>query len=1449
MEIETRPAGQAILSRMLDRLYSALSSGPTLNCRPGHSRQRLDLLELKALQDLSPGETLAQLLGPAAKVTLRARAVPPPDLSDGATEEEVAAHKKVLEGYEQQTRALKKLRTIAEDATEYFQDTGVPALYIGYPLLSLPPDDYGRRIGGRATSRVLAPLALVPVQLKVLSGRTPGVEIRCSETGADRLIPNLALLAWVERQTGRRLPELDTDDSGENAFGELGQIVQALAEAVGVQPLELGPSTEIVRAPRSEPGETCRIVASAVIGLYPLPNQSILCDVRDMVEGSVPEGPINRFLVADSNALQERDPSDRLLRGLRNIRQERCITYADPCQSRAVSLARESQVLVVHGPPGTGKSQTIANVIGDHLARGQRVLMVCDKRTALDVVHHRLTHMGLGHLCAVVHDAQRDRRDLYLQIREQLDRLATAEPDPAADGRLRQADEELESLHAEMQQYFAQLSSRPRPDAMTFTELAGLWVATYGTGLNTVLLPEESFSQTRPEDLAGHQAAIREALDRGLRAGFAESPWPDALGVRLQDFVRLPVQQVKDGVGRVAELATAVDRTLHPDLLPFSVDHCPKAQGSARGELARRLDGAREARVRFAGWLSRNGAVRASLNELDLAAGHMTLLSETPDDRELRLSARDVDLSLGSVNRDLQTLSEYRKSMGLWYGALQFGIRKSGREVLGRFGLGGSDAEAGRLMTFLQVQRATHLLADTCRSSLVMLEDEVDLDQPGPVLTAARQNRQALETLQFLAESPELQPVSEQIRHALAGEGWDPLLAGLQASAPRAEALAELDSAVGLCPVISQGWRRNLLRQACESRAVEGRFAALASGLPQLEGIVRALDIADSLPAELNKALRNRLRAGLDAEAGYASLLNRVVRTELDRRLAETPGLLEKDAERLDACQTRYLELQAIKRTLVLQAVLFRWLTLQKQRLLATTGSRLNGLGASLKRRLMVRGKDALRLRQVVASGRDTPDGDPLFDLRPVWMASPDTVAQVFPREPLFDVVIFDEASQCRLEEALPVLTRARRVLVAGDPKQLPPTRFFESAVVESEGADFESDQELFEVQQSEVEDLLSAALNLEIDEAYLDVHYRSQNSALIDFSNQSFYESRLQPIPGHPRNRAMIAPVRMRQVEGVYDKRANEREAEEVVRIVNELLQRSEPPSIGVACFNLVQKALIQERLNEAAEQDPEFSARLARARTRTGRDSFEGLFVKNLENVQGDERDVVLISTTFGPDAKGRFYRRFGPLGMPGGARRLNVLVTRARQEIILITSIPGSVYRTEVEVPSGRQPSGAWHLFAYLRYAEELEKLFEEHWRRRREATAARRGEVKVYESQTPCSFTESLASRLAAQHGISSEAYWGGDGFCIDLALLHPVLPQDVTLGVLCDSTRFALAPDPAEWDAFRTAVLQSQGWNVHRIWTPHFVRDPDRALGTLLQEVDKEVARTAPAVEE
>jgi Fe2+ transport system protein FeoA len=667
----------------------------------------------------------------------------------------------------------------------------------------------------------------------------------------------------------------------------------------------------------------------------------------------------------------------------------------------------------------------------------------------------------------------------------------------------------------------------------------------------------------------------------------------------------------------------------------------------------------------------------------------------------------------------------------------------------------------------------------------------------------------------------------------------------LLAAESHAAGIAEFESAAHALGLLNVDKLGDLAHAARRAEPVLPLVQSLQRRLGTVEGLLRIAALLERLDANTSRLVRRLLDEGATPETAWTVVKAAALQAEVQRRLRDQPVLLRTDGARVESSHSRYRELNLRRRELVRDVVRQRWISNQRERLLASTGSRLNSLGAEIRRRLVTRGERAMRVRQMIQAGNAIEGGDPLFVLRPVWMASPDVVAQIFPRQALFDVVIFDEASQCRLEEALPVLLRARRVVIAGDPQQLPPTRFFESGVAQSQQQQSEDEQSLFEAQQSEVEDLLGAALNLSVEQAYLDVHYRSRNADLIAFSNANFYDSRLQPIPAHPSSRAKLPPLRLIPAKGVYDKRSNPTEALEVVKIVKRLLSEAHPPSIGIACFNITQRDEIVEALDLAAAQDHHFAAQLAVARMRKGEASSEALFVRNLENVQGDERDHMIISTTFGPDPHGRFYRRFGPLGQAGGGRRLNVLVTRAREMVHLVTSIPPGVYNSRPEIPSGASPSGGWLLFSYLAYAEWLERAYAEEQQHHGQSESAS-SECHVLDTKYPSEFARALGELLASEHAIGSQVHWGNDGFAVDAALQHPEREDDVTIGVLCDGSRFAKAADRVQWDIFRTEVLEGQRWRLQRIWSPQLFRDPEGTIAQLIRKREEWLREEADA---
>lgn len=1656
-----------ILCRMLDRLFAAMLNGPSMNCRPHASRQRLDLLQIARLNDVLPGEVLRAMIGKKGSIRLAAR-VPLPSrkaiLDGDAGSGQAAAQEAAQEAWSQQQAVRSKLRVIAEDARTYEQDTGVRALQIGFPLLSLPPGMFGGQTGNAPSRRVLAPIAFIPLSMAVKTAGQHAVDLARRED-EEAVVPNLALLAWLERESGRPLSELlnsaasaaVNDQLGADTWTDITALVRAVADVVEVAIPgmfavdEMPQAIELAPTPKADDEACAAILPSAVLGLFPAANQGLLRDTHEMIECGVADGPIASF-VRLGTSLDNRpapDPAgvsakvagpltDRAANARRDFARERLVTDADPCQARAVRMARDLQGLVIHGPPGTGKSQTITNIISDHLGRGQRVLFVCDKRTALDVVADRLQSLGLGELCAIVHDPQRDQRDLYRAVREQLDGLVDVQPRARAEAELAKVDADLQVLHADLSAYHAMLlksggeagaDGAAGGQAGSFHHLVGLWLAE--TGCPEAKLDDELLAQTPVAELRLHGARLKELLERAQACAYRSNPWRVAAGIELADFLAMPMEKLRALMNSIMQQAEVVDTARDPLAPAYAAGISLAQQAEARVKLAEQLNAtlqrtAAADRARWAGralnlviaarrritdaaeWIEllKTGRDDVSIKPAtdatadDLAAdratlgkylkrfeAHVTELARIkrdagPDADEAmilrwlaagggavsnalsrlrsaqalasRVAQSTIDLSCALKLEKLEIddaktaqwnaiLDAYLEIADRPLRSLYFARKREAAGVLRQFGKGlgaASAREVRDLLDGLQARRdlkavieevsgaplagridddgllaqffafdtvlsaiaagpsATRGPADNppapaeqlipalnalagpaaagaakvlesyqlelspmsaarAESALKRIEARMrvaDLYQrvlaaPGAAtpadddeLISATESQAAM--LDLLVRSRDVAQTRPEVTQSILRAMREPnhadaIVKALQESPRRAGAMAKLEEMMRRAALFDTRWLGKCFAGMRGSAAVLPAARSLAGSIESMEGVLRIREGLRQLPQPLAAAATRLISAAAEPNAGYSAVRRAVLAGEITRRLRQEPNLQTIDGHRLKNTFDRYLELTARKSHLVREVIAGHWAQRQKGRLLNEDQSRLNALGADLRRRLSGRGDKAMRLRQVIRHGADVEGGDPLFDLRPVWMASPETVAQLFPRLPIFDLVVFDEASQCRLEEALPVLTRAQRVVIAGDPKQLPPTRFFESSLASSDEDDADGEQELFEQHQGEIEDVLSAALGLDIHQCYLDVHYRSRHADLIGFSNEQFYGSRLQAIPEHPQRRVRQAPLSLVHTRGTYEKRRNEAEADAVVKLVRELLSQPQPPSIGIASFNLPQRDLIVEKLDEAAEEDADFAARLAEARGRRGENSFEGLFIKNLENVQGDERDHLIISTTYGPDRNGKFRRNFGPVGKPGGGRRLNVLVTRAREQIHIVTSIPRGEYATLPAIPQGESPSGTWLLFAYLNHCERLADDYATARRILDNTPVDANAQVNLLSSLSPSPFARALAGKLVTLHNVGSDVHWGNEGFCVDLALHHPHRAEDVSIGVLCDTTRFG-TDDPVEWEVFRTQILREQGWRIHRVWTPHFFRDPAACMESILREVEQAV---------
>ncbi len=1442
-------ATHSLLDVLIERLYAGITRGPAINCTPGRSRQRADLQLLEAIPDVSGTAILRELMTGSGRWRKR---ITVEQLLDETGEDAPADEDKTIAAGKKKIGELKavlrRLSTIADDAFQFQQDTGAHVLYLGYPLLSIPPSS----LGFGKSPRVLAPLAFIPISVVAGKGSTPFVELSCAAAGAELVFMNEAVKVFLERQMGKKFPEFFEDEDGAEPARELAEICAAAATM-----LELPETPDLAEWPVLPVPDTAdlpagaTILPSAVIGLFRLENQNMITDLQTLKGAKIYPPTVAPFLTLNVDLQDKSAESDTEGPAIvdsadQRHEQEFMVTLADPSQRQAVLMARSAKTLVVHGPPGTGKSQTIANIVGDYLARDRRVLVVCDKRTALDVVKNRLDHIGLGHLCAVVHDASRDRAALFKMARDRLDVLADTQPGESPEPRLKALNDELNLEQGKLREFLKAL--RLKGDAgSNFTELTGEWLrSSTANQASPFSGHNDGLSDITPEQLYQGRGVVEGVFRRGTDCQYELNPWRGKHGFTVQSFMSRNVAELRQALDHIVETAGEADsgRVADAPVLPA---HADLGEEAARAE---KLSALANALIQA----NSNSAVSvpsfskaqvAAVGEAIAAVGENSKSLAVPLDAELRLGHNSAPRSLPEVSTDLGSIQQYlEKGLGL-LGWFRFAVRAAAKAVTARYGLPLNEQSASRLKVYLTGLRSRILVQATASEYVQGVE-------VSPLMSDTHLSglwNQLLATTTFLVQldaAPGWESVAARYREQLAaGRSIETMSTELTAIHHDLLRRDTLLSAVKSAQLFNDEAILQLRSSIASGEMMLPIITEFKTSFERLDSLLRMEAEAGELPAPLGAAALAVAAAGFDGEAGWLHLVEPVMEGEIKRRLAGSPPLSAMDATAVRSSISRIQTMGDQKRKLAADWINWKWTDKQRTRLLAGTGSRLNSDGADLRRRLAIRGKNASRIRQVIQQGAN-PQGlqDPLFDLCPVWMASPETVAQLFPLEPVFDAVVFDEASQCRLEQGIGVLARGSQVIIAGDTRQLPPTRFFEAAVVSGAEGDLDSDDPdaLFTSQQSDIEDLLTAALNIEVEQTFLEIHYRSSSSELIEFSNRAFYGGRLHALPARPDANIRQAPVRLHQIGGTYVKRQNEMEADHVVGLVREWLSKPEPPSIGIVTFNLTQKDLITDKLEEAALADETFGRLFEAARTRQGKGSFEGLFVKNLESVQGDERDVIILSCTYGPDTNGKFYRRFGPLALSGGERRLNVIITRARDVVEVVSSIPETEYMTLASAPDGTKPTGSWHFMDYLRYAREVSSSAgitgqqvlpdgDESANVPKPKPAAESKSSKVSRSQ----LTDTLAAHLLRQYQLNPVTYLGTEGFQIDMAFPAQSGDQAPSNGIQIDGSRYTKASDAAEWEVYQDGILKSRGWKPTGFWSPQIFRDSQGTIKAMAAE--------------
>jgi AAA domain len=1162
MQAEASPHTKTLES-FVARLLQGVSRSPLLKAFPTKTVKRIDLERLRIISSEAPERVVNGILGSTGQARLRF--------------ERFAASDK--EG-EESRELFSILKTkLSREAQLVFRETGMRTLWLAYPILHVPYP------GGDPGEFLLAPLFLWPLRI-LASGMLEGELIiaRDPDGGPPRF--NRAAMQWIRRYLDfdpaePSAPAVRDAESTDDVETLCRTLCESFNPPIGVT-LSGSQITAIPTRAALAGQPQPSLLSAGLIGLIQWENQELLRDLEGLRTKEEIGGAADDFLRQavrrPSLSIAPPNDVDRYL-----------VTDTDLSQERAVWMARTDSGVVVHGPPGTGKSQVIVNIIADSLAHNRTVLVICQKKAALDVVASRLTAAGLSELFVQIDDAEADRRRVIETLKNQ--------EKPTIMG----IDEERKTLASKIERLERDLEDYRK----------ALFDIRYARGT--------SFRR-----MVGRISKLRRITPETVPS------------ITLQN-VLIPTNY--EELQRLCSLFRDIERVFHEaDPLNSPWRFARKDLSGdfyERREIIRELEALSTLAEKADKWAGATGPM-----------GYQLL----GDCRRIAAAASAIDKGLRALNPTLLKPPKHPHeslSVPLGGSAMEQGERAISRLVRWQLSL-------FKLIT-PPYYVARHRFAAFTR----MYPWILDPDAHNHLNEIERRALDAAEIVDNL----------ERLNRWLEDQFIRDLCSKVLRAEPVLSIVTQLRNYLAKLP--------SLLR-----------YRAMTAGLATTERQV--LDALTSQPQTPSR--------GWPAIIEVSGLLAWI--TEAER---ESPILRAMSRDLYDA------------RKKELGVTLSRKRELEPKAISSTWAEKWDDVNLQWRKTLTLKGKTSRRVREIVEFWGDKG----LMTLRPCWLTNPGTASQIFPLKPgLFDLVIFDEASQCPPEYAVAALCRGRRAVVAGDSKQLPPTMFFKSTFdfEDEDDEEQENGNQIAVRDKHEVgvatgaEDLLSLA-QARLPEVHLNVHYRSRDPVLISFSNAAFYGNRLEsPQPAKSGTTDGEPALFLQRVDGRYmQNRTNPQEAREIVQYLCSLWHRpGTAPTVGVVTFNEPQQQAILDHLDDLARKDIVFRTAYERELARTAAGQDVGFFVKNLEAVQGDERDVMLFSTTYGHRDDRPFSRAFlGPLNREGGERRLNVAISRAKLWVRIFTSLPIDQIAEALSpdsIPSG-DAIGRSMLQLYLAYAEHV------------------------------------------------------------------------------------------------------------------------------------------------
>ncbi|WP_342045115.1 AAA domain-containing protein [Bacillus sp. OTU530] len=1158
----------------------------------------------------------------------------------------------------------KKLTDLYRNMKGIEDESGVYDFYLGYPFVA------GTMLDGTFFQ---APLFLYPVRLEKENTDHQKWVLKRGE-GESQI--NRTLFLAFKKVNGISFSDEWLEEASELAlkqdFQQWVDWLKKFDQAVAFEPTGI---TKLKEYKKDEIPELANmsILEYAVLGNFPQGGSSLVKDYEELIKWSE-EGDLAlveeliepKDWMSDNSTLgtpieaeqQERDTviheEDKLY-----------LLQTDGSQEEILKESRFQKGLVVHGPPGTGKSQVIVNLITDALHQGKKILVVCQKRAALDVIYQRLDSLNLSQHVALIHDEKNDRKELYAKIQQIL-----SQPEPF----FAQAAQELENTSKRIAAHES-LLNRIAKALFEYQDFGYRLYDLYGKAKPM----EEADTYVDLSDILSQ--LNKEVLEDTLIALYTYGEWYERFGAEhyplkmRKSFTKL---EMKDKLSVTETLNVVLERARQSVLFIQTLNHDKITPAYT--------------------WLV-NNKIEKIYEDLDPVK-----------------------------KRTLQGLRLW------WWTSF------TGKQVIEEL-LHGNKFKGLNSSEWLQVREGLKTIYELANETLKMSQE--------------------IEKLKRYMKDDVIEKMKERISQGdIPIEELDKMLEYLHRDF---DDLRQMDSFFESSSELTKTLIKKLTKKAFRVDEQVVSLPELWVNMVRNSAYVHWIDQIEKQYPDVQKVSSNEFNRIRDLFAQAIDEKREIAKKFLRHQLGETSIRLKTQ------------ETKAMK-------------DLNHQ--------------VTKKRQIWP-------LRRLV----DAYVQNGLLELLPVWLASPETVSSIFPlKEGLFDVVIFDEASQCTVESGIPVVYRGKQVIVAGDEKQLPPFNMFQVSVINDEDEDAAYDID-------ESQSLLNLAKR-RFPEKILQWHYRSKSEELINFSNHAFYHGQVQIAPNVEPFKAPPALL-WKKVQGRWINQCNEIEAIQVVETLKQLLIGRVGKSIGVITFNAKQQDKILDIIDKKLQEDPEFNALYTQI---MGKELDERIFVKNIENVQGDERDIIVFSIGYAQNEEGKIFNRFGMLNQQGGENRLNVAVTRAKEEIIVVSSVEPE----ELNV-SNTAHIGPRLLKSYLKYVKSVSNLQHDQVKSViQEIGESVNTQVQQQELHFDSPFEEQVYNQLK-NLGYEVTTQVGMSGYRIDLAVVHPGDPQRYVLGIECDGAMYHSSPNAKERDVYRQRFLESRGWNIERIWSRNWWKNPSAEI--------------------